>query len=218
MCFDRKSGRRNADTTSGAAAKSRPGPERTPTRQAGSAERRAHRRRGRTATPNGRVPPGQGASQTRRLQKRDHGRGRHGAMMVGATAVRTGGRTQLALPRMTVHARRTSGAGKPTRRPRRRPRQPRHTAAALPREQASSKSGAAARRRAGRQRPRGRRPAGKEEDLTFIIKCKCGAVIPPGRLIGVRLDEIPKVCDDCAAASEAGRSGGSKETNTPGGC
>ena len=66
------------------------------------------------------------------------------------------------------------------------------------------------------ERPRD--AARENKELTFIIKCKCGAVIPPERLIRVRLDEIPKVCDECAAASDAGKGGRNRETNTPAGC
>ena len=51
--------------------------------------------------------------------------------------------------------------------------------------------------------------------MTFIIKCKCGAVIPPDRLIGVRLDKIPKVCDDCAGVSDASKGRNGTETDTP---
>ena len=35
--------------------------------------------------------------------------------------------------------------------------------------------------------------------MSFVVKCKCGATMPPERLVGIRLDEIPKECDECAA-------------------
>ena len=80
--------------------------------------------RGCTARRDERVPAGHGASQTRRRRESNHGRGRRSGMM-DRTEAPPGGRTPLALSRMTVHARRTFGADTPTRRA--RPRRNRQT-------------------------------------------------------------------------------------------
>lgn len=40
--------------------------------------------------------------------------------------------------------------------------------------------------------------------MSFSIKCKCGATIPPERLIGLRLDRIPTECDACAPHRQTG--------------
>ena len=50
--------------------------------------------------------------------------------------------------------------------------------------------------------------------MAFTVKCRCGAVIPPEKLVGLRLDKIQTECDACKAmkkrAAKRGEDAGSQ--------